>query len=797
MYLTDKTVSLLEFDKIRAMLAGHAGTEGSRRAALALMPDDDPVRVEASLKRTTDARALLNEKGKPPFGGIKDLSSHTERAEKGAMLTPAELLDVANLLRTARSLYEYGRTNRTFPTVLDEIFDRLLADKQLENRIFTSIISEDTVADEASATLADIRRKIRLTTVRIRELLSRYTGGEYAKYLQESIVTMRNGRYVIPVKAECKNEIRGLVHDTSSSGATFFIEPMAVVEANNELHTYEAKERYEIERVLYDLSAGVADAAQLIRYDAENIDELALVFACASFGESYGGVTPAVGSRKTGIRYVAARHPLIPASRVVPVDIRLGGQFDTVVITGPNTGGKTVTLKTLGLFSLMAQSGLQIPAGDGSRICVFDRILVDLGDDQSIEQSLSTFSAHMVNIVSIMQEITPDSLVLFDELGVGTDPVEGAALAVAIIEAVREWGALCAATTHYSELKSFALSTPGVTNASCEFDVETLRPTYRLTIGTPGRSCAIAISERLGLPEKIIKRAEETVSADDRRFEDILARLEKDRIEAQREREEAEAMLAEAKKARSEAEEEIQKRLSAAAKEEETAREKARTMVEGARISSEFIFSQIEKVKKAKDTEKAAEELEAARRALREHLKENEEVFNPPEADSDPGYVLPRELKKGDSVWLKNLKQTGYLLSDPDKNGSVTVQVGGLRTKTKLDNLKLAEDAVTVVDAGGNRKTPSEYVSRPVSRACSPEIDLRGMTGDEAWIEIDRYLDSAGLAGLSSVRLIHGKGTGALRAAVRSRLRDDPRVASFRSGQQGEGDTGVTVVELK
>ncbi|MBP5173947.1 MAG: endonuclease MutS2 [Clostridia bacterium] len=797
MILTEKTASLLEFDKIRGMLAEFAGTEGSRRAALNLLPDDDPVRVEAALKRTTDARALLREKGRPPFGGIKDLSPQVEKAEKGAMLTPAELLDVANLLRTARSLYEYGRTNRTFPTVLDEIFDRLLADRQLENRIFTAIISEDTVSDDASAALADIRRKIRNTTSRIRELLSRFTGGEYAKYLQESIVTMRNGRYVIPVKAECKNEIKGLVHDTSSSGATFFIEPMAVVEANNELHTYEAKERYEIERVLYDLSAGVADAAQLIRYDTENIDDLALVFACAAFGESYRGVTPGVAWKNTGIRLTGARHPLIDPASVVPVDIKLGGQFDTIVITGPNTGGKTVTLKTLGLFSLMAQSGLQIPAEQGSRICVFDSILVDLGDEQSIEQSLSTFSAHMVNIVSIMDRITPGSLVLFDELGVGTDPVEGAALAISIIEEVREYGALCAATTHYSELKSFALSTPGVTNASCEFDVETLRPTYRLSIGTPGRSCAIAISERLGLPSGIIKRAEEKVSADDRRFEDILARLEKDRIEAQREREEAEAMLAEAKKARSEAEEEIQKRLSAAEKEEAAAREKARTMVEGARISSEFIFSQIEKVKKAKDTEKAAQELEAARRAVREHLKENEPVFDPPEEDTDPGYTLPRELHKGDSVWLKNLKQTGYLLSDPDKNGSVTVQVGGLRTKTKLDNLKLAEDAVTVVDAQGNRKTPSEYVSRPVSRACSPEIDLRGMTGDEAWVEIDRYLDSAGLAGLSSVRLIHGKGTGALRAAVRSRLRDDPRVASFRSGQQGEGDTGVTVVELK
>ncbi|MCQ2426982.1 MAG: endonuclease MutS2 [Clostridia bacterium] len=797
MYLNDKTVNVLEFDKIRAMLAERAGTEGARNAALVLMPEDDPVRVEALLKRTEDARALYTEKGLPPFGGVKDLSAHIERAEKGAMLSPAELLDVANLLRTARGLSEYGKTNRTFQTVLDEIFDRLMPERRLEERIFMSVLSEDTIADEASGTLADIRRKIRQTTSRIRELLARFTGGEYSKYLQESIVTIRNGRYVIPVKAEHKNEIKGLVHDTSSSGATFFIEPLAVVEANNELHTFESQEKYEIEKVLYELSSAVADAAEVIKYDGENIDELALVVAKALLGESYRGVAPAVRNKKRGLSFIKARHPLIPADKVVPVDIRLGGSFDTLVITGPNTGGKTVTLKTLGLFSLMAQSGLQIPAEPGSAVCIFDRILVDLGDDQSIEQSLSTFSSHMVNIVSITGEVTPDSLVLFDELGVGTDPVEGAALAIAIIENVREWGALCAATTHYAELKNFALETPGVTNASCEFDVETLRPTYRLTIGTPGRSCALAISERLGLPKRIIDRAGEAVSAENKRFEAILDRLEKDRINAEKSREEAEKLLSEAKTVRERAENEARRRLADADRTEQSAREKARTMVEGARISSEFVFSQLEKAKKAKDTEKAAAELEAARRAVREHLKKNEPVFSPPETDEDPDYVLPRPLKKGDRVWLKDLKQNGVLMNDPDKKGAVTVMAGVLRTKTNISNLKLAEDVITVTDASGGRKTVREYTSKPVSRVCSPEIDLRGMTGDEAVIEIDRYLDSAILASLLSVRLIHGKGTGALRNAVWAYLKRDSRVKNYRIGQYGEGDGGVTVVELR
>ncbi len=797
MYLTEKTVSLLEFDKIKAMLAEEAHTAGAREAALNLTPDDDPVRVEAALKRTTDAKALLGENGQPPFGGIKNMSSHCERAEKGAMLTPRELLDVADILRITRALIDYSKTNRRFETVLDEVFERLMPNKKLEDRIGSAIVSEDTIADSASPELGNIRRKIRQTTAKIRDVLQKYTGGAYAQYLQENIVTMRNGRYVVPVRAECKNEIKGLVHDTSSSGATFFIEPIAVVDANNELRSLEAAEKHEIEKILYEISADVADSARLILYNNENIDELAFCFACASLSEKMDAAAPAIDKTKRRIRLNHARHPLIPKSRVVPVNIRLGGDFDTLVITGPNTGGKTVTLKTLGLFALMTQSGLHIPADDTSCMCLFDRVLVDLGDDQSIEQSLSTFSSHMVNIVSIVNNLSDRALVLFDELGVGTDPIEGAALAISIISEVREYGALCAATTHYAELKSYALGTPGVTNASCEFDVESLKPTYKLTIGTPGRSCALAISERLGLPAHIIKRALDEVSSEDRRFEDVIEKLEIARINEEKARTAAEKELADVKNQRASADTEARKKLAEADRILAAANAKAASLVDGARRSSEYIFDQLERAQKAKDSEKSAEELAAARKAVRQHIKDNEDSFRDNDDGIDHDYKLPRELHKGDRVWLMSMKIEGVLLADPDKKGCVTVQAGAVRTKTKLENLKLAEDVVTFTDSKGKKTQAKDYSHNVVSKVCRDEIDLRGMTGDEAWIEVDRYLDQVVLSGLHTVRLIHGKGTGALKASLWARLHRDERVKSYRIGQFGEGDGGVTVLEMK
>ena len=797
MYLPEKSIKLLEFDKIRAMLCDCAKTEGSRAAALALMPENDLIRVLNMQRRTTDAKRIAAEKGQPPFGGVKDIKPHCDRADKGAVLTQRELMDVADILRTSRVLLDYSRTNRRFETVLDEVFERLLPDKKLEDKIRTAIISEETMADDASPELYNIRRKMRQTTAKVRDILSKYTTGAYSKSLQENIVTIRNGRFVVPVKAECKNDIKGLVHDASATGATLFIEPLAVVEANNEIRELEAKEKHEIERILYNFSAEVAAISDKIRYNGENIDELAFVFACAELSFRMNATQPKLSSdnRRTELRN--ARHPLIPKERVVPVNIRLGGDFDTLVITGPNTGGKTVTLKTLGLFAIMAQSGLHIPCDDNSTVPIYGRVLVDLGDEQSIEQSLSTFSSHMVNIVSIVDDLRDDALVLFDELGVGTDPIEGAALAIAVISEVRAAGAICAATTHYAELKAYALNTPGVKNASCEFDIETLRPTYKLTIGTPGRSNALAISERLGLPKHIIDRALAEVSSDNRRFEDVIDKLEAARIDAERYREEADNMRREYEKFKHEAESKIKEKIAAAEKEVERAQKKAAEMVEGARISSEYVFSQLDKVRKARDSERLGEELDAARKKVREHMRANEEKFNPVDENQDEDYVLPRPLKKGDAVYLMNISQEGVVLSEPDRSGNVSVQIGPVRTKTKVKNLKLMDDVITVTDSQGNKKTAKEFAKTTVSRACSDEIDLRGMTGDEAWYEVDRYLDNVQMAGLRTCRLIHGKGTGALRTALWEKLRRESRIANFRIGQYGEGDGGVTIVEMK
>ena len=797
MYLPEKSIKLLEFDKIRHMLCDCARTEGSRAMALELMPESDLVRVLNMQRRTTDAKRIAAEKGQPPFGGVKNIKPHCDRAEKGAMLTQRELMDVADILRTSRVLLDYSRTNRRFETVLDEVFERLLPDKKLEDKIRTAIISEETMADDASPELYNIRRKMRQTAAKVRDILSKYTTGAYAKSLQENIVTIRNGRYVVPVKAECKNDIKGLVHDASATGATLFIEPLAVVEANNEIRELEAKEKHEIERILYNFSVEVAAISDKIRYNGENIDELAFVFACAELSFRMNGSQPKLSSddRRTDLR--RARHPLIPKERVVPVNIRLGGDFDTLVITGPNTGGKTVTLKTLGLFAIMAQSGLHIPCDDNSTVPIYGRVLVDLGDEQSIEQSLSTFSSHMVNIVSIVDDLRDDALVLFDELGVGTDPIEGAALAIAVISEVRAAGAICAATTHYAELKAYALNTPGVKNASCEFDIETLRPTYKLTIGTPGRSNALAISERLGLPKHILDRALAEVSSDNRRFEDVIDKLEAARIEAEKYREEAENMRREYEKFKTEAEAKIREKIANAEREVERAQKKAAEMVEGARISSEYVFSQLDKVRKARDSERLGEELDAARKKVREHMRANEEKYNPVDENQDEDYVLPRPLKKGDAVYLMNISQEGVVLAEPDRSGNVSVQIGPVRTKTKVKNLKLMDDVITVTDSQGNKKTAKEFAKTTVSRACSDEIDLRGMTGDEAWYEVDRYLDAVQMAGLRTCRLIHGKGTGALRAALWQKLRNESRIANFRIGQYGEGDGGVTIVEMK
>ncbi len=792
-----QALTTLEFNKIIAQLAACAGTEGAAARAMRLTPTDDYERVEKLQTQTEDAKRLASVKGTPSFGFVKDVGASLERAEKDAVLTMRELLDIADVLRIARTLRDYNFTDKRFETALDEIFDRLEANPALEKRITRTIIAEDMIADEATPELAEIRRKKRSAADRIKETLQHYTSGAHSQYLQENIVTTRGGRYVIPVKSEHRGEIKGLIHDTSASGATLFIEPMAVVEANNALRELEIAEKHEIERILAELSALCAQNAAQISLNYYNITELAFIFARAELAFRMDAARPQL-TKKMLLTLHRARHPLLNPKTVVPIDIQLGADFDTLVITGPNTGGKTVSLKTLGLFALMTQAGLQIPAADDSVMPVFSEVLADIGDEQSIEQSLSTFSAHMVTIVDILKSASDRSLVLFDELGSGTDPVEGAALAVSILEEIRSRHALCAATTHYAELKEFALDTEGVANASCEFDVETLRPTYHLIIGTPGRSNAFAISEKLGVPQSIVERARTHVSGRGQRFEEVIGKLEASRVEMEKERDEMERRRQEYEAFAARSEETIRARLEASEKEAEKNRAKAVQMLESARVSSEYVFSQLAEVKRKQDSAQLGEALEAARDNVRKSLRASDDVVNPvSERQRTEDYRLPRPLKKGDEVLLVNINKPGVLLDTPDADGKCTVQAGIIKTRTNVSNLMLLEEEKSSVVGKDRKKVSVSHYQAVVSRDFHSELDLRGQNGEDAWFMVDKYLDEAKVAHIQSVRLIHGKGTGALRSALWKFLKKDSRVKDFRLGQYGEGDSGVTVVELK
>jgi DNA mismatch repair protein MutS2 len=790
MQFTQKTLLTLEYDKIIAMLSETALTEGAKIMAQRLMPSPEEREVRRRQRRTADARRLAEIKGYPSFGSIHDPSDSLERADKGAVLSARELLDVAKVLESARRVKEYGEADRTFETMLDDTFSYLTPNRHVEDAITRAIISEDIIADEASPALADIRRKMRAANNKIKDILQKYTSGN-SRALQENIVTQRNGRYVVPVRVECRAEVAGLVHDTSSSGSTLFVEPMAVVESNNELRVLASKEEHEIERILAELSAKVSEISQTVNLNYHNLTELSFAFSCASLAMSMKAIEPEIVQQKM-VHLVKARHPLLDSAKVVPISVGLGDDFDTLVITGPNTGGKTVTLKTLGLFVLMAQSGLQLPAEIGTKLGVLENVLVDIGDEQSIEQSLSTFSSHMVNIKNILESMSDCSLVLFDELGAGTDPVEGAALAAAILECVRDRGALSATTTHYAELKAFALDTNGVCNASCEFDVETLRPTYKLVIGTPGKSNAFAISEKLGIPCNVVERAKALVSSDNQRFEKVIEKLEAARIEMERDRDEAAKLRREYEQYKKSAEAELAKRLEQIEKESEDAKQKAHRLLEGARATSEYVFSELDAIKKKKDSEKFASELDEARRNLRARLRRDEELYNPVEEKTDDNYVLPRKLIRGDDVLVIDISQRGVVTSLPDKDGNLQVSAGMINIRTNIKNIKLLENEQL-------KKQKKQYEARRelISKTFSPELDLRGQNGEDGWFMTDKYLDDAVFAGIQSVRLIHGKGTGALRRAIWDRLKKDKRVKEYRLGMYGEGDSGVTVVELK
>ena len=799
MLFTQKTLTTLEFDKITEMLASCAATDGARARARTLMPTDDIDEVIKRQTRTDDAKRLINAKGYPHISAAESTVPSAERAYKGAVLSPRELLDIASLLYSARAMLDYISTDKPFVTSLDEIFARLLPNRELEERITRSILSEDMIADEASTELAEIRRKIRATNNKIKDTLQSYIGGARLKYLQENIVTMRNGRYVVPVKAEYRNELKGLVHDTSSSGATLFVEPMSVVEANNELKSLLAAESHEIERILSALSSECADFSSAISLNYHNITDIAFSFACASLAMQMKAEMPIVLDKRE-IDLKRARHPLIPRDRVVPIDVSVGKDFDTLVITGPNTGGKTVTLKTIGLLTVMTQSGLQIPASQSSVVGVFDKILVDIGDEQSIEASLSTFSSHMVNVVDILSEAGERSLVLFDELGSGTDPVEGAALATAILESTQKKGSVSAATTHYSELKVYALEAPRVQNASCEFDVETLRPTYRLVVGTPGKSNAFAISEKLGISPEIIARAERLIERDNKRFEDVIERLDTNRIEMERERDKAEALRREYEEYKANAEAELKRKISKNEEEINKQTLKAKQILDSARASSEFIFRQLEDLKKQEDKEKRAEMMASARAEVRKRLLESEALMSGMdvrEINLDDEYKLPRPLVSGDKVYLVTVGKEGIVTAPKDKHGLISVTAGILKTKVTEDKLRLIDGKTQFKRRLEPQKASEGKVKKTTVSSFRPEIDVRGMIGDDAWFVVDKYLDDAVLANIPSVRIIHGKGTGALRAALWRYFKNDPRIKSYRHGEYGEGDAGVTVIEFK
>lgn len=795
--LSEKSLKTLEYYTILDQLAEHCVSRRAKQAAQELRPLHDAEDVRELLIQADDAKRLMTTGGAPAFGGIRDVSAALNRANMGGVLSTRELLHVASLLHAANQVRKYGseQQEKGMPTTLDVYFSRISSNKYLEEKISRAIISEEEIADAASSTLANLRRQMRQQNVRVRETLNHFISSPtYSKYLQESLITQRDGRFVIPVKSECRGEVPGMVHDVSSSGATLFIEPSQVVNANNQLKILLSQEKAEIERILAELTADVAGFSDAIEADYDVLCKLDFVFAKAHFSFALNACAPKI-SDATRVNLLRARHPLLDQKKAVPIDIALGAEYDTLVITGPNTGGKTVSLKTLGLLCLMAASGLHIPANEESSVCLFENIYADIGDEQSIEQSLSTFSSHMKNIVAIMDKCGPNDLVLFDELGAGTDPEEGAALAVAIIEYGRKMCSLVVATTHYSELKMFALTTDGVENASCEFDVKTLQPTYHLLTGVPGKSNAFAISKRLGLPPVIIDRAKEQISAENIRFEDVLERLERERRQLQKQREDADRLR---RTAQSEKDKAITMKDKA---EDETdailekARNQAERILREARMASESVFAQLEEVKKQAHADVAQQNLTAARAALRSTLGQAEKKAMRREKKTvEPENVRP--LKAGDTVYLINVGVNGSVLKPEDKDGMVFVQAGILKVNVPVNELRLVEPkkqakpkTVYHASTGGIRELRRASVKS--------ELDVRGMTVDEALMEVDRYLSSCLLGHLEMATIIHGKGTGALRAAIQQHLHRDKHVKSVRNGHYGEGDMGVTVIEFK
>ena len=787
--LYEKSLLKLELDRVLEQLAERAGSELGKIACRNLRPVSDLEEVQALLDQTTAACDLSTKKGYPHFYDAQDVSFSLERADRGGALNPKELLRIAGTLRCARTVKGYTAEDEA-ATVLDGMFLSLTPNKYLEDKIFGAILSEEEIADNASPTLADIRRHKKVQSAKIRDSLQKIISSPaYAKSLREPIITIRDGRYVVPVKSECKNDVPGLVHDISGSGGTLFVEPMSAVNANNALRELELKEKKEIERILAEMSAEAAAHREDINVNVKILVDLDVIFAKAKLAYAMRAWAPMMND-KGEVELRKARHPLLDPKTAVPITVRLGTDFDSMIITGPNTGGKTVTLKTIGLLTLMAECGLHIPAGDGSRLSTFDAILADIGDEQSIAQSLSTFSSHMRTIVDVVEECDDRTLVLFDELGAGTDPAEGAALAIAIIEFCRTMGSRVVATTHYAEMKLYAMQTKGVINASCEFDVETLRPTYKLLIGIPGKSNAFAISRKLGLPEHILKEADDLVGKSDKDFEDVLSQLEQQRQQMEQARQEAERLRHETAKIKQQSEEFNEQIRREREKAMAEARKEAQQIIEDARITANKVGEELKQLKKQLQESADTANLNQKQTELRRSLNEAESklrVNAPVERRPEP----KRDILVGDTVELLKLGTKASVIGI-NKDGTYEIQAGIMKLKAKKDEIYLLENENPYVQKGRPKHSGREMKVA----AMNPEVDLRGMDAIEAICVLDRYLDEAMRSNLKQVRIIHGKGTGVLRKAVQDSLKRNKYVKKYRLGVYGEGEDGVTIAEF-